>query len=853
VKPPRATTVLAVGFPLLALAWALLPVLLGSETFFLRDLFAAQLSLREELADGLAAGRLPLVDAHRLGQPLAGNPNAVAFYPTALLHAVAPLFWAFDAHLWLHLFAAPFAFAWLARELGLARRAAWAAGVCFAFSGYLASQLAFLNLIAGVTLAPALAAAVLGTLARARRGRRRAAATTASAAGLLWGLVLLGGDPMTAVLAAALAGAVAVPELAARWREAAGGVASGADGATPAPERPRGRLRLRRLAPGLALLAVALVAGTFVALPQIVELLRILPASARGQRGFAEGVRLAGSLDPRQAIEWLIPFAFGRPDLLGPGSFWGYRLYQGSWAFLYTLYPGLAALALVAAAGAPWRRAAPVRPEARRTWLVGAALAAAGAFLALGAFNPLAVRLLTLPVLDVLRFPSKTWLLAAVGLSLAAGVGFERALVGGEPAARRRAVATLLGLGALLAGLWTALTLMPEAAAQRFLTAMPEGAPPALAVGEVVRWAGLAVLSLAVAAALLLCLLLAARRPRLAGALVLALHAATQLWFLAPVRATDAVVPYTLPSRLLTALPADETIVHGAAQNLFGEGALRDGTFPEPLARWIFRRGWHELYPMGGGLWDRRYHLVTSPEALDPLPTRQAFAAVEEAPDDPARLRLLAAWGAERLVLDRPLEGEVAPLATPVVSAPSFRERIWVYRLTTPAPPVYLAARVTTTASARTAARRMASPTWQIGEEAVVVTRGPAAPPEGTLLPGLVEKEAVVRAGEPKATPAPRVRVLTETAETLLADIDSPAGGLLVWRQAWLPIYRATLDGRPAPTLAANIHHLAVPIPPGPHRLHLTPNRHPLHLSLTLAALALLTLLLLPLWPRFRR
>lgn len=844
MRLPRATTVVAVGVPLAALAWALLPVILGTETFFLRDLFAAQLGLRQALAEGLAAGHVPLVDAHRLGQPLAGNPNAVPFYPTAALHAVAPLFWALSAHLWLHLFVAPFSAAWLARELGLSRRAAWTAGIAFAFSGYYASQLAFLNLIAGVTLAPALAAAVLATLTRARRGRRRAVAAHAAAAGALWGLVLLGGDPMTAALAAAIAAAAALPELiaAARGRrsdraEGAGVAAADADAGEGLAENEGSRRRA--LAAACGLLAVGLAAGTLLALPQIVELLRILPASARGQRGFSEGVRLAGSLDPRQALEWLIPFAYGRPDLLGPGSYWGHRFYQGSWAFLYTLYPGFGAVGLVAAAGLPWRRAGLARPELRRAAAVGAGLAAAGGFLALGAFNPVAAWLLNLPLFDVLRFPTKLWLLAALGLSLLAGVGFERALVAGEPAARRRALAVVLALGAVVSGVWAALALRPQRAAAMFLAAMPEGAPQWMAVAEVARWSRVALVSAATAAVLAGLLVLARRRPVAAGALLVAVHACTQLVFLAPARASDATLPFTLPSRLLEVLPADEVIVHGAAQDLFGEGALRDAVFPEPRAAWVFRRGFHEVYPMGGGIWDRRYDLVTSPEALDPLPTRQAFYAFQDAGDDRQRLRMLAAWGTERLVLDRPLaDADRAGLAEPVASAPSFRKRVWVYRLVDPAPPVHLATRVTAVDSARAAARRLGSEGFRRGEEAVVVTRGPAAPQAGAEIPGL---EA--------AGPPAHVEVFSETAESLVADVDSPAGGLLVWRQAWLPIYRATVGGAPADPIAANIHHLAVPVPPGRHRVVLATNRRPLAYSSSAAALGALTLLLLAILP----
>ncbi len=667
--------------PLAALAWVLFPVVRGSETFFLRDLFTVHLELRHAVAAGLAQGRLPLVDPLRLGQPLAGNPNAVAFYPTVLLHLVAPLVWALDAHLWLHLFAAPFAAAWLGRELGLGRRGAWAAGVCYGFSGFLVSQLTFFNLIAGVALAPALAAATAGAARRARHGG--AAAAYAAAAGLLWTLLLLGGDPMTAALAAAVAGAVALPRLL------------GAGGGAPGT---------RRLAWGL--LAVAALAGTLVALPQIVEFLRILPSSARGHLGFQPGVRTAGSLDPRQAIGWLLPFPFGRPDRLGPGSYWGYPFHQGSWAFYYSLYPGLGALALLAAAGLPRRRGG----VSRGLLLTGWGLAAAGAFFALGAFNPVAAWLLELPGLAVLRYPSKFWLPAAVGLALLCGLGFERALVSREPASRRRAFAALALAAAALALSAAVLRLAPQAAAAGFAAWMPRDTPASMAAAEVIRWSGLCRSSLVVAAALALALWWSGRRPAAGGALLLTLHAATQLFFLHPAMPTDAVLPYRLPSRLLQAVPPDAVVVQGVAQGLFGPAAVSDAVFPEPAARWIYRRAAAELYPLGGTLWNRRYDLVTSPEALDPLPLRRAFSAVENA-GDRQRLRLLAAWGVDRLILNRRLEdSDLAGLAAPAAGAQSFRKEVWVYRLTAPAPPVYLATRVLTAPRQQAVAARSPPP-----------------------------------------------------------------------------------------------------------------------------------------------
>ena len=71
------------------------------------------------------------------------------------------------------------------------------------------SHLNFYNLIAGVTLAPALVAACMGLV----RGRRQG--LLAPVIGVLWTLLILGGDPQTALLALLLAGAAMVLV----WRE----------------------------------------------------------------------------------------------------------------------------------------------------------------------------------------------------------------------------------------------------------------------------------------------------------------------------------------------------------------------------------------------------------------------------------------------------------------------------------------------------------------------------------------------------------------------------------------------------------------------------------------------------------
>jgi hypothetical protein len=302
--------------------------------------------------------------------------------------------------------------------------------VCYALSGFYVSQLSFYNLIGGVTLAPALAAAVATAIRGPAVGGAGPRARAAAAAGALWALVLVSGDPLTAAVALALA-------VSAAW--------------AVGPAEPAPPPRWRPVAARGAVLAAGLAAGTLVALPQIVEMLRILPLSDRGYRGFSALTRTVASFDPRQALEWLLPFAFGRPDLIGPGSFWGARFYTHAPAYYFTLYPGLLALGLIVAAG---------RPRGRRGWWAWGAIAV-GLFFSLGRFNPLADAALALAPGGVLRYPIKLWLPVAVGASVVCGIGFERATAGG----RRTLVAALSALAGLFAGGWIWMSGLPGPAA----------------------------------------------------------------------------------------------------------------------------------------------------------------------------------------------------------------------------------------------------------------------------------------------------------------------------------------------------------------------------------------------------
>lgn len=795
-KPPPARPwvrdLLLFGLPGVGLLGLLvLPLIAGSGTLILRDVLQVHLMLKVPLVRALQAGYFPLIDPFRGGgQALAGNPNALPFYPDNLLFLVAPLLWAFNAHFWIHLLLAPVAAYWMARAFGLSRPASWAAGVCYGASGYMLSQLNLYNLVAGAALAPALVAAVL----RAGEGRRRAAV----AAGLVWGLLVVAGDPSTALVAGLLA-ATALAVVGGR------------------------RLRLG----DLARLAGALALGTLAALPQIVELLRILPASYRGYAGYASWRSVVGAWRPLHAVEWIVPLAFGRMDRVGGAGFWGTHFFGGHLPLFVSLYPGLLALALVAASGLPRSR--------RAAWAWG--MVALGLFLALGGGNPLGAWIFDLPGAKTFRYPVKLWPLVAVGAALLCGVGFERVLgraLAGTGRTRLRPLALALAvLGLALGALWLALLLERGRFEALILRLAGVGWPPELAGVEWARWVGTAVASLAVVGALLASLALARTRLRLGAGLLLAVHVAGQVYLLGPLAVTDSAGFYRRPPPALSTVPRGASVVHAEYVDLFGESPakLRLGLGFTAL----IRQDYLALNPFAGVLYGRRYELDRTPEGLQSYLSRIAATAITAARDDGTRLRALARWGVERVISEDPLTGVTPEEGRVAGRFPGITKPIAVYRLPRAAPEILFAESELRVPHLNAAWALFTAPGFDPDRQ--VVLPGPVdAPVPPPPRPGAA------------AGPRGRVRLLRRSPELFEVAVGAPVAGVLVVQRSDLPIWRATVDGRPAPIEPANLFRIGVEVPAGRHRVRLWVDRRPLYASAAGSALGLLGLAILALY-----
>jgi hypothetical protein len=249
----RAMTVRPRLFFLLLLAVS--GVLLGwFGFFFFRDNFATHYPIKVLSAAAFRAGEIPWWNfADGGGQPLAGNPNTLTFYPDNFLYVLLPAHVAFNLHFLIHL-----ALGWLAMK-SLTRSNFGA--TLWVFSGVAISALSFYNLTTAIALVP------FAFLAAERK--------SAAKLGLAFGLLALAGEPVT-IAATAIAALI----LFTRSRGDRENFASS-------------RLRVS---------IVSIIVATVIAAPQLIAYSEIANEVERAHRYSAHTV-LSASFDPRRLLE----------------------------------------------------------------------------------------------------------------------------------------------------------------------------------------------------------------------------------------------------------------------------------------------------------------------------------------------------------------------------------------------------------------------------------------------------------------------------------------------------------------------------------------------------------------------
>lgn len=292
----------------------------------------------------------------------------------------------------------------LARVLGAARTAAWAAGLFYGLSGFLLSAVNLIELFEAAAWAPWVLAACLALAAEPVPWRAALLALTAAAQ-----VTTLSGEVVTQTAMAAL--------VLARGR----------------------RLLTRRAAlafAGAGLLAVALAGPALCGARALIE-------GTKRAAGFAPREAFAWSASPLVLLEAVLPRFFGDVHTFSDLGYWGQPFFPEGYPYLLSLYLGPCVLLLAALAGRGGL--------APRLW----ALVAVGVLVSLGSHGP--AEWLLRPLFRHFRTPVKFFFLAHLGVCLLGGLGVDR-LLRGE--ARPRPWIFAVPAALLLCGGW--LLLRPD-------------------------------------------------------------------------------------------------------------------------------------------------------------------------------------------------------------------------------------------------------------------------------------------------------------------------------------------------------------------------------------------------------
>jgi Bacterial membrane protein YfhO len=738
--------------------------LLEGGVFYKRDLHLIWHPQVEGFVRAVASGDLPLWDpSPAFGQPLLADALAQALYPPTWLNLVLPAWLDYTVYAFGHVLFSGLAFLALARRWRLSPGAALAGAAAWVLSGPFLSLVDLWHHFASACWIPA----VFLAAERAIEGR---GARDVLVLGLAIGMqVLAGSADVCAMTLVALAVWVAIAHV---------------EGS-----------RLRSALPLVVGGALALAVGALLSSGLWLATLDVVWRSSR--RELPEAVRTYWSAHPASLLEMLL---VGVPGRLPLSTAWRAALFEGREPLLASLYLGLPAAGLVAAAFAV------PGVGGRRRWAL-AAVGLGAIAVALGRHAPVydAVTAV-LPPLRLFRFPVKAMVLVAFAWAGLVALGAE---AWGKAAPGRRWLGTVVVPLAVLAGVaaWSAFTLATGRPPWGTLLGERELVPKATLVVArgLGREAALAVVALALA-------VWRGRTGRRASALAaLAAVAAIADLALAHPRPNPTAprALYTTRPQALAALddPA-RARVYSYDYTEPGQAQKRLG---RPVAHVLERlpEGWRpdaaialglqlSLAPQTAGRWGVRQAFDIDYRGLQAGPLAgltRLVRIVEDRPDDV--LRLLQVGAVTHVIALHRVAGN---RLRPVAEIPSFfPDPIRVEAVPEPLPRVYAVAGVRV-ADGMAALAALVDPAFDPRREVVLPQGPPATAPDGFR-------------GE--------ARVVRESACRVRLDAELPADGYVVLVDGYDPGWRARLDGRPVPLLRANVAFRAVAVPAGRHTVEM--------------------------------
>jgi len=454
--------------------WVFSSALLSSQRFAYRDTAHYYDPLFQLVAEEWGAGRVPLWNPYEnLGQPLAGDPTASVFYPGKLVFALGlGHAWALKLYVIGHVMLAAWGAYRLARRYGTSVEGAGVCALSYAFSGSVLMNYCNVVFLVGAAWLPlAVLAADRTLVARSPRW--------AVGFGAVLGLMVLGGDPQTAYHAGLLAALYAAMLFADRGGRTV--PISVSTNSEPSPSAGVSRLRivdrLRRSRAVLLVLAAAV--GLALSAVQVVPSLEFSRRSSRNTAGIGEALAAQPksetylaevydfSVGPWRLAEFVWPNASGRQFpihrrwlevLPAEGRIWTPSLYMG-------ILPLLLAAASLRFRGAAvrqrWLSWSVVLAVAASfgwygpVWWMREVLTIAGAEPGTWPLGPPAggaywLMTVALPGYVQFRYPAKLLVVAALGLSALAAMGWDRVMSGADNRFRR-GLLVLAGLSGALA------------------------------------------------------------------------------------------------------------------------------------------------------------------------------------------------------------------------------------------------------------------------------------------------------------------------------------------------------------------------------------------------------------------
>lgn len=368
-------------------------VLLGFKSLFMRDITRYYYPTKRIIREVLLSGSMPFWNPYySAGQPMAANPEYEVFYPLQWLIILPGYDFGFWLHIVLHVFIAAAGMYVLLRSMRLGIPSAWFGAACFAFSGFYLSFVNLLPILFCVAWMPWI-------LLFMRRHIRQPNAFNFAAGAMMVGIQLLVVEPMTVIQTWLLASIYGLYE-----------ATTSVDG------------KLVRLLRNAGLTLSILVAGVLIGGVQFIPAIEHSLESTRS-RPFDFGLVTAWSMPPLKPVELLFPHVMGHISHQGTMWFWGGGLYPGMGSpFIYSIYIGFFAIALVAGAFLTPRRAA---------WPVALVLAIS-ALLALGGNTPLYRFLYDAGIGTSMRYPEKFATMGLFVLIVFAALAFDRLMRGDE-------------------------------------------------------------------------------------------------------------------------------------------------------------------------------------------------------------------------------------------------------------------------------------------------------------------------------------------------------------------------------------------------------------------------------------